>query len=384
MLLLSVLSLLFFISCKKDESPSGPSEPVGVLYEVGDIKIPVLTGTPYQMGKQLGDLMGSEIQDFYNSMIEQQFDHGYYDYMEVLDQTNELWDNVIPPWLKAICDGMSVSSGMELDELKIMQVFSIIELMNEACSAIIAWQNFTEDGNLIFGYNHDSEQEALFSFLVCVTVYKFSDAPHKFATVGFPGIIPVLTGINDIGLCVAINAAPMSNVFEDYNLDVPWRQIRSFEWLMNLSNVEQLRSTYFESPVSIGCNYLIADKYSAACFETAVDNIQEKEADAEGLIAETNHYTHSLLEGHNELYFEENENTSHLRYLNLLNCAQSMQGNIAMDDIMGSVLRVPENQGGVMNRTAISVVFKPMVMQLLIYSHNQGEAVEINLSNYLN
>ena len=385
LLFLLMLPVLLLVSCSKEDNPSGPSEPQGVLYEVDGIKIPVVSGTPYQMGTQLGNLMGIDIQDFYESMIEPQFNAGYYNYDAVLARANEFWDTVITPWMKAICDGMSINSGLTLDEIKILQTWTVIKLTHEACSGVIAWEGFTEDGNVIFGHNYDSPEMSLLSQLACITVYKLAGAPHQFASVGFPGVLPVTTGINDAGLVVASNTAPMSNIFEDYDMSQPWRQIRSFEWLMNLGSLDELRSVYFNTPVAIGCNYLIADKFGGTCIETATDVMNEREPDALGLIAETNHYIHPSLQGHNIVYYEAHQdNSSNVRYLNMLNRINGAHAVLTMDYIMDFILRLPENQGGVMNNTATSVVYDPTDKLLLMYSEDLAKTTVINLSNYFN
>jgi hypothetical protein len=385
LLILLMLPILLLVSCSKDDNPSGPTEPQGILYEVDGIKIPVVSGTPYQMGTQLGDLMGIDIQDLYESMIEPQFSAGYYNYDVVLAQANEFWDTVIPPWMKAICDGMSINSGLTLEELKILQVWATVVLMNEACSGVIAWEAFTEDGGVLLGHNHDSPSNEIFSQLACVTVYKLSGAPHEFAAIGFPGMLPVITGINDAGLVVASNAAPMSNAYGGYDLSQPWHQIRSFEWLLNLGSLDELRSVYLETPVAIGCNYLIADQYGGTCIETAMDVMYERESNAAGLIAETNHYIHPLLQGHNTIYYEGHpDNSSNIRYINMLNIINGMNAVLTMEYIMDSILRLPENQGGVLNNTVTSVVYDPSDKLLLMYSEDLAKTTLINLSNYFN
>ena len=384
-LILLMLPILLLVSCNTDDNLSGPTEPQGILYEVDDIKIPVVSGTPYQMGTQLGDLMGVDIQDLYESMIEPQFSAGYYNYDVALAQANEFWDTVIPPWMKAICDGLSINSGLTLDELKILQIWPTVVLMDEGCSGVIAWETFTEDGGVLVGHNHDSPSMEIFSQLVCVTVYKLSGAPQDFAAVGFPGVLPVTTGINDAGLVVASNAAPMSNALEDYNFTQPWHQIRSFEWLLNLGSLDELRSVYFETQVAIGCNYLIADQYGGTCIETAMDVMYERETDATGLVVETNHYIHEFLQGHNTVYYESHpDNSSNVRYINMLNIINGTQAVLTMNFIMDSILRLPENQGGVLNNTVTSVVYDPSDKILLMYSEDLAKTTLINLSNYFN
>jgi hypothetical protein len=154
---------------------------------------------------------------------------------------------------------------------------------------------------------------------------------------------------------------------------------------MNLGSMDEVRSVYFETSVAIGCNYLIADQYGGTCIETAMDVMYEREPDAAGLIAETNHYIHPSLQGHNIVYYEAHpDNSSNVRYINMLNIINGMHAVLTMEYIMDSILRLPENQGGVLNNTVTSVVYDPSDKLLLMYSEDLAKTTLINLSNYFN
>ena len=383
-----ILMLIFGLSlvltaCNKDENPASPSEPQGELYSVGDIKIPVLKGDGNRMGRQLGNLMRSEIRELYDLMVESRLRSHRFTYDELLREADLYWDTVIPPWMKALCDGLSMTGGLTLDQIKILQLMDIILLNREACSGIIAWEYYTDGGCLLIGHNLDNEEAVSYAHLLCVTVFKFTDSGRQFAVFGYPGIFSVNSGVNDAGLCVTMNAAPMADVFTARDLSRPWRRLMSFEWLMTCESLDMLRIAYLDAPVALGCNYLAADVGNGTCFETALDVILERNPDEDGLICETNHFIHHLLQEHNRAYFGDNTGTSsHLRWNNLVAILRDHKGAWTMSRLMDQVLQVPEDQGGVMNGSVVSFVFRPLDLTLLIGSPYAIEPVFIDLNNY--
>ncbi len=373
--------LLMFTACSKDDDVSGPSS---VLYQVGDIKIPVLSGNYIEMGMQMGELMGGRIRELYRITVDERIDEraglsfGY-----MLSRANVLWDNVIPSGMKGLCDGLTMTGGLTLDQLKVLQTINIILQKQSGCSSIILWGDYADGGALLFGHNTDDPDALLYSNLLCVTVFKPSNSEHQFATIGYPGIFSVTAGANDTGLVVALNSAPMACALAVPDFSVPWRALRSFEWLGCYGSLAELRAVY-QPPVSIGCNYLAADAFSGACFETAVDMILERQTDADGLMCETNHFVHHLLQGHNNAYYGGVVFlSSHKRLQNLRNKASEFKGILTSRRLMENVLSVPENQGGVNTiNTVRSFVFRPVDQQLLIRTPGTSEPVEINLNNY--
>ena len=375
---------LVFTGCSKDEKVTGPPSG-GVLYQVGDIMIPVLSGSNLEMGKQLGELMRGRIREFYHAAVEDRINERIglsFSYM--VARANELWDTVIPPGIKALCDGLAITSGLTLDQLKVLQTIDIILMKRSGCSAIMLWDDYSDGGVLLFGHNTDNQDALSYMNLICITVFKPSGMEHQFAVFGFPGAFSITAGVNDAGLTVAQNSAPMSTVFAEPDFYIPCHSLKSFSWLGSFSTLEELRAAYLESSVSVGCNYLAADAFSGACFETAVDIVLERAVDAAGLICETNHFVHFYLQGHNNAYYGGAVFTSsHNRLQNLRDRAAEFKGEFTSRRLIGNVLSVPEVHGGVSTgHTVSSFVIRPVDLQLLIRSPSTFEPLEIDLTKY--
>lgn len=79
------------------------------------------------------------------------------------------------------------------------------DLMLVGCSSFAAWGNKTEDGQLIIGRNFDFYAGDDFAKNKIVAFINPTEG-HKFMSVTWPGMIGVVSGMNEHGLTVTINA----------------------------------------------------------------------------------------------------------------------------------------------------------------------------------
>lgn len=114
--------------------------------------------------------------------------------------------------------GMSQSSTHEFDligspYMRQMQYHSAHDLghalqdyMMVGCSSFSCWGNMSADGGLLTGRNFDFYMGNDFAANKLVTFW-YPEHGYRFASVGWPGMIGVLSGMNEAGLTVTINAA---------------------------------------------------------------------------------------------------------------------------------------------------------------------------------
>lgn len=114
--------------------------------------------------------------------------------------------------------GMSQSSTHEFDMIgspymRQMQYHSAHDLghalqdyMMVGCSSFSCWGDMSADGGLLTGRNFDFYMGKDFAANKLVTFW-FPEHGYRFASVGWPGMIGVLSGMNETGLTVTINAA---------------------------------------------------------------------------------------------------------------------------------------------------------------------------------
>ena len=80
------------------------------------------------------------------------------------------------------------------------------DYMLVGCSSFATWGAGSADSSLIIGRNFDFYMGDKFAHNKLVSFYQ-PEQGYKFASVGWPGMIGVLSGMNETGLTVTINAA---------------------------------------------------------------------------------------------------------------------------------------------------------------------------------
>lgn len=167
----------------------------------GDAQIPlvVVRGTPYEMGRQLGEAMRAEMEQFIPAAMK-----GITRELNVsLDDLHEVWgrsaayaDDRVEQELAGLADG----SGLPLSLLQ--AVHAVPLLMPYSCSSIAAWGEATEDGHLYQTRNLDWSLEVkAHEFPVVVVYVPDRGIPHVVPT--FAGMIGAHTGMNAKGIALA-------------------------------------------------------------------------------------------------------------------------------------------------------------------------------------
>lgn len=90
----------------------------------------------------------------------------------------------------------------ELDDDILAVANTLLELRRVGCSSLIVEPERSATGGPLFGRNFDFPAFGLLDRYGVVMVIRPTDK-HAFAAVGFPGLMGVLSGMNDAGLCVA-------------------------------------------------------------------------------------------------------------------------------------------------------------------------------------
>ena len=132
----------------------GPARGYRTLMGEGDSRLPVVLvrGTPYEMGRQLGELMAEPIRAFVPAAVA-----GILAEMKIPEETaREVWartaayaDDRVEQELAGLADGC----GLPLGLLQAMHAVPL--LMPYSCSSIAAWGAATEDGHLYQTRNLD-------------------------------------------------------------------------------------------------------------------------------------------------------------------------------------------------------------------------------------
>lgn len=109
--------------------------------------------------------------------------------------SSDAFNSIAPPYLRALYLHSAHDIGHALQDLALV-----------GCSAFALWGDKTEDGSLLIGRNFDFYAGDEFAEEKMVAFINPSEG-YKFMSVTWGGMIGVVSGMNDQGLTVTINAA---------------------------------------------------------------------------------------------------------------------------------------------------------------------------------
>jgi len=180
-----------------------------------NITVCVVKGTPYEMGKALGQLTKEESQNMVGRIMMAVQSEGAEFSNENLDKA---WNTTAPYISEHIKEELrGLAEGTEIP-LQTIQRSHMIPLIAEySCSSIALWGPATKNGDLYITRNLDWEMELLAHDYATVVVYFPKDGiPH--VNLGFAGYIGCNTGFNAAGIALA-EMGDSGGKDKPYNLD---------------------------------------------------------------------------------------------------------------------------------------------------------------------
>lgn len=163
------------------------------------VPLVVVRGTPYEMGRQLGQLMQPEMAQFVPAAlagVKQELKVSQEAMCEVWARSAAFADDRVEQEMAGLADG----SGVPLASLQAFHAAPL--LMPYSCSSVAAWGKATEDGHLYMTRNLDWSLELkAHEFPVIVVYIPDAGTPHVIPT--FAGMIGAHTGMNVRGIALA-------------------------------------------------------------------------------------------------------------------------------------------------------------------------------------
>ena len=217
---ISLLFILFFVSCSQKETSTlnkdiKPAKVFSVQNDVTKIPVVVVSGTPYEMGYQLGAATKEELKKCMFGFLElgQKSEDKYAD--EVLD---DAWNKMLPyiddrfiEELKGLADG----AGVSFDKLRRAHMIPVVS--SYACSGVAVWGDATTNGDLYHIRNLDFTMGANLQDYPVIVVYKPTDGIAHIQT-SFAGYIASHSGMNAEGVVLGEKGASPSSEYP-YNYD---------------------------------------------------------------------------------------------------------------------------------------------------------------------
>lgn len=160
------------------------------------------------------------------------------------------------------------------------------DYMLVGCSSFAAWGKQSADSSLIIGRNFDFYVGDKFARNKQVSFYQ-PEKGYKFAAVGWPGMIGILSGMNETGLTVTINAAKSTMPTASATpISILTREILQYASTIDEAYaIAKKRKTFVSESILIGS----AKDSRAAIIEKSPEKIALFTEDGQQLIC-TNHY----------------------------------------------------------------------------------------------
>ncbi len=246
-------------------------------------------GTPEEMGEQQGVLLKTQIRELIERYLNRFLQVGGVDARGPLLKTARQMEKSIPAVYMREMEALARGSGVAYEDVLLAN--TVFDIKRAAlCTTVVAVDDRSADGKPIFGRNLDFPTLGVAHEYTCVVVYHPKNG-RAVASVTFPGIIGVLSGMNDAGLAAAmmevrrrdtqVIAAPYALVFRTA--------------LTAASQVEDVVKTVSESARSSTNNLMICDAEGrAACAELAIRAVAIRRPE-NGALYSTNHFRSEAL-----------------------------------------------------------------------------------------
>jgi hypothetical protein len=267
--------------------PEGTHGQAELKYRNG---LPVLTvaGTPEEMGEQIAVLTAQPLQRLVKYPQEMLRKSGLGFLMpQLVKMGNSLLPQFPPDYRKEL-DAMVKQTGVERDLAVLGNTLpDIVKLAG--CSTLIVESDRCTVGGPLFGRNFDFPTLGFLHEYTLVMVYR-PKGKHAFVSIGFPGMLGCISGMNDAGLAVAtleVYATSDGSPRLDAK-GIPYTMCfrRLLEECTTVAEAEKLLRSMPRTTMN---NLAVCDKRGGAVFEITPRNVVVRRGDA-GLCACTNHF----------------------------------------------------------------------------------------------
>jgi isopenicillin-N N-acyltransferase like protein len=269
-------------------------------FEKGELKyvnhLPVLAveGTPEEMGRQEAALTGTLAKTLAEYPRQLLIRRGHSDKW---DRCLETARTLMSHASKADRDELrnfAERAGISLDLLTVGNAIMDIHRGGFACSSLMVDANKSQTGGILFGRNLDFYSLGVLDRYGLITVRRPKEK-HAFATVGFPGLMGCLSGMNDAGLAIAVHEVPLSadgapllNV-KAGPAGLVFRRI-----LEECKTIEEAEKLLRGSERSTILSLAICDRRHSGVLEITPKNVVLRTG-SKGICVNTNHFRSDLL-----------------------------------------------------------------------------------------
>lgn len=386
-LLLLITAPLFLVSC--GDSNDGQPFEGGRLHKIagGQIQVAELSGTFKQMGRQYGLMLGPQLRQFYQEVVE-----GFligeqgatYEELKTVGLQNY---RQFPQIFRDYLDGTAETNGLGPEKTYIMA--GIVPLIYETgCSSLSAWGDYTPDRSVVVGRNLDlpASNFGRFAKYFNVVVFNPTGFPASVANIDMIGGLFYQTAINSKGLFLELQNGQLSDP-----LFVMVRENSNNILLESLfrNTTSEQTDLWFRTALPQGGIIMNASfPDHASIYEWATFGVARR--DGTGLISASNDFTDPSW-GTKITYVtsasQEGDTYTYTRRTNLLNLGEQNKGAITPEKMMQIFdTTIPQGgatyPGGPGVRTIYSVVAQPGQLKLWLKIREFSDWNEIDLKQY--
>lgn len=244
---------------------AAPKKPArGVEERVNGVRVVHLTGTPEEMGAQMGEICGADLRYLVDANLKK-IPYIAKDLAAAVARARTYAAGIPENQMREL-RATAKAAGVEEDWLLVAA--SVIEVVEDlrACAAVAAWGVATPAHETIVGRNLD-----WFDFGKLhehgLVVVRHPEGGHAFASFGFPGLPGVLTGMNDTGLFVADLVQFAKNPPPSKPGGVPVMSLQRLV-LETCATAAEASLAIEDAARTVPQNYIVADAAGAEFLET--------------------------------------------------------------------------------------------------------------------
>ena len=305
-------------TCAKEQLYPTTTYGNGQLRYVSGIPIAIYSGTPTQIGEQHAELVGKPGAPLlkYPKRILQDSGTGNFWPLAVFASQRLM----VQAPDRYVQEMSAAANRADVDRDELLVANSLLELRRLGCSTLIVEPASSATGGPIFGRNFDFPSLGLLEKYSLVTVTR-PKGKLSFASVSYPGLVGVLSGMNEAGLALATldveESANGSPQFEPTGvpLMLVFRQI-----LEECTTVDEAGQFLRKTKATTWANLAVCDKNSGAVFEITPTEVARRNS-IDSLLPCTNHFRCKGLAA----------NTECSRFESLQTAAQ--QGKLNVEDV---------------------------------------------------
>jgi predicted choloylglycine hydrolase len=259
----------------------------GQLRYINQLPVLFIEGTPEEIGDQtavLGTKPGGKLLRYPRDVLRQFWASLTW---PVFIKTGERMTAQFPDEQRRELDAMA-KAGVDRESLLAANtMFDVVKMI--ACSTLIVESERSATGEPIFGRNLDFPTAGYLQEYSLAIVCR-PEGKHAFVSVGFPGLVGCLSGMNEKGLSLAVlevlESADGSKKFDINGTPYAMNYRRILEECATVEEAEKLLRTMKRTTRN---NLAICDQKGGAVFEITPTNVVVRRAEA-GLCPCTNHF----------------------------------------------------------------------------------------------